>query len=707
MNNVKRNWKTKSALRRMADGGVVRPNDDQFNGPMRAVDAMAEGRDPNEDRRRKAAEYGMSPKPAQKEPPGLLDKAKAKFSELRKAVGMADGGKVRGPGGPTEDKIDAKLSDGEYVLPADTVAAIGVPVLDALRDATHKKGTSKLRDGVLHAAGGYSPNRQMRDGIRPTMDMAKEQIARDLDAEKIRADRALRRAQNVTVGNATQTEFDAARARQAGVGLRGDQFAEEGMRREQARSRAASRAGYASPQPAATAGPAGPAGPAASQPKWYQPKSFGAKALTKTVGAVGKVAAPVWLGAAAADLAQTDTPEIAERFPQYPNRGTLGDDLRLRTVGAVDSLAGGMLGGRESATPTAVPGQQLRAPAPAGSGTEMFRTGDGRQAPLPAGIKVAYTADGRPAFGGSVDSIRAAGGQVDTNPVASPLRAPDLNNMGSNFGMVNSNAGGIRNDYGALRKQLIDMYGGKAQGTLASKLLALEGQKAEALGRDQGNLIDSQGNLVSDVGNKRTNAVGIYGDQVSAQNAELSARAASLDAQAKIGERAAAAQEKRQTENYERLLNAARARHRTADGKPDEAAAIADVESTMRNYTAGPDGVGLLDLKPQEASAASAQITSDNAIKAIANADTRYASDAPVTFDTPRADKAFRKPTLREAFDPQSPVTLADNVNDLVDFVPEWLGGPGTSALRVDDQGRAVRQRKLTKDQKQRHSGGG
>jgi hypothetical protein len=31
-----------------------------FNGPQRAVDAMAAGQDPNADRRKKAAEYGMA-----------------------------------------------------------------------------------------------------------------------------------------------------------------------------------------------------------------------------------------------------------------------------------------------------------------------------------------------------------------------------------------------------------------------------------------------------------------------------------------------------------------------------------------------------------------------------------------------------------------------------------------------------------------------
>ena len=50
---------------------------------------------------------------------------------------LADGGKVNGPGTATSDSIKARLSKGEYVLPADTVQAVGVNTLDALRNATH------------------------------------------------------------------------------------------------------------------------------------------------------------------------------------------------------------------------------------------------------------------------------------------------------------------------------------------------------------------------------------------------------------------------------------------------------------------------------------------------------------------------------------------------------------------------------------------
>ena len=51
--------------------------------------------------------------------------------------GDADGGLKQGPGTGISDSIPAKLSDGEFVLSADTVAAIGVDKLQALQDKYH------------------------------------------------------------------------------------------------------------------------------------------------------------------------------------------------------------------------------------------------------------------------------------------------------------------------------------------------------------------------------------------------------------------------------------------------------------------------------------------------------------------------------------------------------------------------------------------
>lgn len=83
---------------------------------------------------------------------------------------LADGGKVKGKGGPTDDKVGpVALSDGEYVLPADTVDIVGRDKLDALRLATHdfvddsnKPKVSGLRK---MANGGEVNNPYMRDAI--------------------------------------------------------------------------------------------------------------------------------------------------------------------------------------------------------------------------------------------------------------------------------------------------------------------------------------------------------------------------------------------------------------------------------------------------------------------------------------------------------------------------------------------------------------
>jgi hypothetical protein len=69
------------------------------------------------------------------------------------------GGEVDGPGGPREDKIPAMLSDGEYVLPAKTVKAIGGPAqLDQLVRRTNdgREPGPTMKNGLRQAAlGGY------------------------------------------------------------------------------------------------------------------------------------------------------------------------------------------------------------------------------------------------------------------------------------------------------------------------------------------------------------------------------------------------------------------------------------------------------------------------------------------------------------------------------------------------------------------------
>jgi hypothetical protein len=74
---------------------------------------------------------------------------------LESVQGKADGGKVhrghggvRGPGGPVDDKVPAMLSNGEYVLPADTVKAIGKKKLDQLVKSTHTPASVQRRRAI-------------------------------------------------------------------------------------------------------------------------------------------------------------------------------------------------------------------------------------------------------------------------------------------------------------------------------------------------------------------------------------------------------------------------------------------------------------------------------------------------------------------------------------------------------------------------------
>lgn len=82
-----------------------------------------------------------------------------KRSGLRGALRHAEvhegPGIVKGPGTRTSDSVDAKLSKDEYVLPGDTVEAIGKENLDEIVMNTHEfVNKPSLRDGVVYAADG-------------------------------------------------------------------------------------------------------------------------------------------------------------------------------------------------------------------------------------------------------------------------------------------------------------------------------------------------------------------------------------------------------------------------------------------------------------------------------------------------------------------------------------------------------------------------
>lgn len=67
------------------------------------------------------------------------------------------GGKVSGPGGPRADKVKARLSPGEFVIPADVVRRVGTHALDSLVAAFHKPAKGARKKGGFAEGGEVQP----------------------------------------------------------------------------------------------------------------------------------------------------------------------------------------------------------------------------------------------------------------------------------------------------------------------------------------------------------------------------------------------------------------------------------------------------------------------------------------------------------------------------------------------------------------------
>ena len=115
-----------------------------------AADAMSNGQAPQQPQYPQPQQQEEEEQPSRPAPAGFR---------------FADGGRVAGKGGRTDDKVGpVMLSDEEYVLPADTADAIGRDVLDQLRLHTHdfkddrKESALRKQHGTAdHLADGGSP----------------------------------------------------------------------------------------------------------------------------------------------------------------------------------------------------------------------------------------------------------------------------------------------------------------------------------------------------------------------------------------------------------------------------------------------------------------------------------------------------------------------------------------------------------------------
>lgn len=137
---------------RYADGGFVQRLkqiagvDPERNARIAEYRAQAE-------REKQAASQPPAP-PAPQPQSAISGYSGMSANERRmKELGLKNGGHVRGPGTGTSDSIPAMLSDGEFVVPADTVRKVGVRRLQDLVEMTHtpvpKKGPRHYANGDL------------------------------------------------------------------------------------------------------------------------------------------------------------------------------------------------------------------------------------------------------------------------------------------------------------------------------------------------------------------------------------------------------------------------------------------------------------------------------------------------------------------------------------------------------------------------------
>lgn len=155
MNNMQRNFKqkAKSGIRCMAGGGVI---DIMRDRNARMAEAMGDAPVAAQTPPPVVAAQPEPVQPPSKQPAYLKPIRKGLGGAMMSAMGLKEGGMVRGPGTGTSDEVPAWLSDGEAVLPAKTVRKLGGPgvVHDLIEDTTGKRPASGLRSGGGYA-GGY------------------------------------------------------------------------------------------------------------------------------------------------------------------------------------------------------------------------------------------------------------------------------------------------------------------------------------------------------------------------------------------------------------------------------------------------------------------------------------------------------------------------------------------------------------------------
>lgn len=328
----------------LADGGYVNPASVGVvkDALVKRSDRMAAAE--------QAAVNGQAPQPAQQpapkpqEPVRTLSLGEA-VQKLRQKLGFKHGGKVRGPGGPTDDKIPANLSDGEYVLPADTTAAVGVANLDKLVEETHVPAKVQKRLGYADGGEVWKYKNGSIDLNQRGVAGAIHDVTDDF-GNRVRPPGAV---SNVNVPAAGQSPQAAAyKAQQEALGA------------------AIRPAGAPAPAPA-QANPFGLSQPAAEAPAAAQAAAKTGR-LGAAVAAVTGAAGTAWNAAKAVPgLAIRAAPAVgaAAAANDIANRGLTPSNAALAAGSALSAVPGGAIAGVPLALGSAVlPNEPIKAYRP-------------------------------------------------------------------------------------------------------------------------------------------------------------------------------------------------------------------------------------------------------------------------------------------------------------------------------------------------------
>jgi hypothetical protein len=494
----------------------------------------------------------------------------------------------------------------------------------------------------------------------------------------------------------------------------------------------------APPQPAPAAPAAAPEAP--PKPGMVDKAKSGLRSLrpgnlaTSGLGAAARFGVGAGGLAAVPEVAKTGTDAYAQRLggqTQTPmgrvlraagmeNGGQFFDDLHMRTKGAIDDVAHnvtaplrmlglpsvGLSGTRTGAAPARGAMDTPVAQATAATPGATLADNDRRIAEIAAqngGITPAAARTGDPnEVIGTINGKAITRGMSDQlsqqNVVAAQpgavaaLRAPDLGAMQSGFRQASSRSSDINRRFDAMAKQIMDLHGGarfQARGSMATKLLELEKARANALGQDAGQLVDSQGNQVSDLNNQRSAAASLYGtdvgersalrrDRVLARKAELDAQNDALKARQEMSEAQLEMADQRATE----LATG-------PDGKVDTKLKAAMMDAMARNFG------GALDGSADSAGAAREGIATAGLGASIVGKQNRGSNTPSSALDN--SFGPLEDPTWGQVFDSRSNVGVGDKLRDYVD----WIPGVGSAKVRNTPSKRSLRDRDLTEDERQ------